>query len=406
MDRKRSLLLLAVITMVSQMAHGAERMAGATVLLEAPTARAASLGESLSAVPDDVAGFAYNPSLLDSLGTGQASFLYQAGFLDQRFGQLLMGTPIRNGGAGLSIGYFDGGSMNFLQAGKTRSVTAQRDLSIGLSGARTLGRTSVGLTMKYLSSTLLDTYSAQAVAFDMGMHTPLQRNWMIGAAIQNIGTEMKYLDSGDPLPGVARLGLSRKFSGRSTTSLITLDGRYRLNEQDFIPAVGMEVNIGPMAVRTGYVHGANHSFSVGAGFLLGMSNIDYAFGLVDDIEGQHRISVSMRFGDGRATPQTVKKPNYYVEQAMNALAKSNVPAAVPAVEAIPAAYPGPIALAPIPEEAPAARVYELKEGETLESIAQSVYGRPEEWTKIYSANWHIFLNPADIKPGQKIILPE
>lgn len=51
------------------------------------------------------------------------------------------------------------------------------------------------------------------------------------------------------------------------------------------------------------------------------------------------------------------------------------------------------------------KVYSVKKGDNLSSIAKSKYGKESQWTKIYDANKDKVKNPNLIYPGQKLIIP-
>ena len=57
----------------------------------------------------------------------------------------------------------------------------------------------------------------------------------------------------------------------------------------------------------------------------------------------------------------------------------------------------------IPEESH--KVYAVKKGDNLSSIAKRKYGKESQWTKIYEANKSTVKNPNLIYPGQKLIIP-
>lgn len=59
--------------------------------------------------------------------------------------------------------------------------------------------------------------------------------------------------------------------------------------------------------------------------------------------------------------------------------------------------------AKIPEKSH--KVYAVKKGDNLSSIAKSKYGKESQWTKIYEANKSEVKNPNLIYPGQKLIIP-
>jgi LysM repeat protein len=53
-----------------------------------------------------------------------------------------------------------------------------------------------------------------------------------------------------------------------------------------------------------------------------------------------------------------------------------------------------------------ARIYVVKAGDTLWSIAQRVYGNPLMWSHIYYANQSQIHDPNEIYPGQKFTIPQ
>lgn len=58
-----------------------------------------------------------------------------------------------------------------------------------------------------------------------------------------------------------------------------------------------------------------------------------------------------------------------------------------------------------PAQQPSRRNYVVKEGDTLESIAASVYGDAERWPDIYRANAGSLGRGGEVKPGQVLSLP-
>src|SRR5262249_17548831 len=139
-------------------------------LLTEGNARAASLGQAYTAVSDDIAGMVYNPATLTTLKASQASFLYQQGLIQDNYGQFMIGGSGKSSGIGLSVGYYNGGTIDLVNdAGVSSSVNAQKDYSLGLGLAHRLGIISGGVTLKYLRSTLAEQYSASAYAADAGL---------------------------------------------------------------------------------------------------------------------------------------------------------------------------------------------------------------------------------------------
>jgi len=283
---------------------------GGATLIASPSARASALGEAFSASSNDIAGFSYNPASLNSLLSGHASFLYHQVLEDESFGQFMIGFPLPKGSLGFSVGYYDGGELDLFDGVTRRTVAAQQDIVISLGYAQKVGTASIGLTGKYLSSELGEVAKATAFAGDLGLQFPVHPRIRFGAAVQNMGTELKFVENGDPLPLIARAGLNILIvPGPLTTSLL-LEAPYFLNEEEFQPSVGLEIGMGLLAIRTGYKWGREaESFSIGSGFLLGQISLDYAFGLVNSFETQHRVSLSTRFRGEWTKPHFVETPD-------------------------------------------------------------------------------------------------
>jgi nucleoid-associated protein YgaU len=68
---------------------------------------------------------------------------------------------------------------------------------------------------------------------------------------------------------------------------------------------------------------------------------------------------------------------------------------------------GSSSTAPMPEpEPPAQRTYTVVKGDSLSKIAKQVYGRANDWRRIYEANRDVIENPDLIYPGQILKIPE
>jgi nucleoid-associated protein YgaU len=116
-------------------------------------------------------------------------------------------------------------------------------------------------------------------------------------------------------------------------------------------------------------------------------------------------------GDPNSTAMLATNP----DRLRAAAARTNSPA--PATSAAPAtaapAAASRTAPAPTPAPAPAVekpvaritRLYVVKDGDTLESIARQYYGRPERWTTIYAANNSQLSGGRPLKPGMRLDIP-
>ena len=108
-----------------------------------------------------------------------------------------------------------------------------------------------------------------------------------------------------------------------------------------------------------------------------------------------------------------------VAQASPVSQAQAVPASASMAHVMPMEPPGPEPLeameAPFEQKAqprparmepePAATIYTVKKGDTLEKIAAKVYGDASQWRRIYKANQDKLKSPNRIYAGQKLIIP-
>jgi LysM repeat protein len=390
----KSLAVLGLLLWpVSGMAGGAS---GALTLLENSDAKYAALGEAATAAKDDIAVMNYNPAGLKTLSSGQASFLYQKGLTEDAYGRFMIGAPAGHGAMGLSIGYYNAGTLETFDGTQTREITAQQDFAIGVGMAHTFGGLNAGMNLKYLHSTLAETYTANVAAVDFGLQSAVTSRLSVGAAFQNLGNGIKYASEADPLPTNYRLGMAYALTQGHTATTLLMDIPYFTNERETRPSIGLDVALGLLSLRAGVRdNGSKNEFSVGAGFMMGRSSLDYAFGMANQLDSTHRVSLNMKFG-GAATPAFVKKP-----------ATTPTVVAMPA-EAVRRHTLGGEVVTRQAERQPVQyqrHVYVVKRGDTLASISKETYGTSANWKSIYAANKHLLDDPTKIEAGQKIVLP-
>jgi hypothetical protein len=283
-----------------------------------------ALGEAVSAGTNDISFFGYNPASLGSLQTGHASFSLQRGFSDDSFGQVMMGIPGRRGGLGLSVGYYDAGGIQLVD----RVVNAQQDITIGLGLAKKWDSFSLGITGKYLNSTLGETHSATALAADIGLTAMINSRLTLGVAAQNYGTKLKYVEAGDELPRTIRAGLSFSAPIPKAPTMLFLNSTYSANRQENQPSVGLETLLGPLAFRAGYksLHKQNE-FTLGAGFLLGQANLDYSFGMINQNDSIHWVTLAFRFSE-----TAIEHPAELVRPTADESPEENITGTIPVEE--------------------------------------------------------------------------
>lgn len=247
---------------------------------------------------DDVTAAAYNPAALASLRSAQVSLSYQSGIIDDAYGRVDAGIP----GFGVAAGYYTAGDVDLLENGVSRTVNAQSDLMMSVGMARRFGATSIGIAGKFISSQLAETDRATAWAGDAGAVFQF-RSLRLGAAVQNLGGKLTFVDDGDPLPRIARAGIEIPLRIVNLPAALRAEAPYLINDSEWRPAAGVEIRAGPMFFRAGYrTQSELEGVSLGTGFVLGGLSVDYAFGLVDDLDARQRVSVVFRFDPPERQP--------------------------------------------------------------------------------------------------------
>jgi hypothetical protein len=356
-------------------AGAADRSAGAT--LDRPSsARAAALGDALSARDNDIAAFDFNPSALSSLRETQASIFFERAAEQGGFGKIVLGVPSARGGVGVSVGYFSSGSIDVYDDDRVTSAEGQRDMTFALGASRRFANTHLGIAGKYLQSTLLETESAHAAAVDVGVQQELGARLRAGFSLLNFGSKLKFGDTGDPLARQARLGLRTTSKALVFPLGIQVESSYFLVEQKIQFGAGLEMNVGPLALRAGFKSfDHENDIGVGTGFAVGNIGLDYAFSVGVNSEAKHQLSLVMKFSG--ASPAMKKG---------GSLSRSSAPV--------------------IAQMAPAraSTVYEVKAGDTWETVAAQFLGDAKLAPMVKDANK--FAGIVDIPPpGRKILVP-
>lgn len=167
--------------------------------------------------------------------------------------------------------------------------------AVGLSYARKLERTRLGLQLKFIRQSIF-TQNASGLAADFGLVFDLAARLRLGATVRNLG-RMNRLDRRETdLPLEARCGVA--FVGRADL-LVAVEAQ-KARGDDLTLHLGGEYRAGEhLRLRTGYQSTENRSLAAGLGLVGEHWVIDYAYlpfgaGLGD----AHWVSLQLE----RATP--------------------------------------------------------------------------------------------------------
>jgi len=292
-------ILLVLLLASSLWAKGAGT-SGAIVLEQPVGARACGMAEAYTAVGGDIGVLHYNPAGLISLTRREASFTYQRGLADDNFMSLLYGQPTRIGVFGGAFSYYAAGDIELIDLdGNESTVKAEEDFLVVVGFARKfVEKLPAGINLKIVSSRLVEAESATSFAVDFGaLYEPPVEGLMLGLAMRNLGTEFKFIDEGDPPPLTISLGGAYKKAFGNQKILVSLDFPFLVYEQIVTPAVGFEFDWKEMVQgRIGYKFNSDATgLAVGMGFKYQNYLINYAFGLADNLENGHRVSLGVQF---------------------------------------------------------------------------------------------------------------
>lgn len=301
-------------------------MTGAPVLQIPMGSRAMGMGGAFTAVATDASALYYNPAGLSRLNAHEVGFSFLSGAADNTLQNIAYGGPIpfaglsQNGyaAAGASLLFAQNGTLEYNRLNPDGSLAASQSLSAGsdfvMSGgyAERVGATPLelkdgalginhymGLSGKYLRSTLAERYTATTFAADAGylVHSP-EIGTSVGLSMLNFGGKLRYIEESDPLPLTLRLGTAYQKLQRDNAMTVALDGDYTLKEKQWHVNTGFEYFWQrSYGLRLGYQwHRDAVGLTMGFGIRWrGRVLFDYAWALGSSLSDTHRFTISYRF---------------------------------------------------------------------------------------------------------------
>ncbi len=300
------ILMLLVISLISAPAFASSKVGttGAQFLKVGIGGRATAMGGVYTGVADDISALYWNPGGLGGLEQTEVIYTYNKWFQDITHHFVGGAVPTQFGVFGLGITML---GMDDLEKRTGDSITAEgtfkaQDMAVAFAYGTSLTETlMVGGSLKMLSSKI-DDESASGLAVDLGalMKTGVQ-GLNVGFAVTNLGGEYKFIDEGDPLPMMIKLGAGYKVLNDTLT--LAADVIYP-NDNDLIFGGGVEYalkfgNGGALALRTGYKTGVDSGGLSGLGAGIGISyqmfGFDFAWTPYGDLGDAIRGSLSLKF---------------------------------------------------------------------------------------------------------------
>jgi hypothetical protein len=265
--------------------------------------RPIGMGSAYAGIADDVNALYWNPGGIGQIKGTELMAMHNSwlqsinheyvGFA-QEMSPMLKGTK---GTIGIGITYLTVQDIE-KRAGDTEvadSTFGATDMAVGLAyGLEVSPGIFTGLELKFINQKI-DDKSANGIAGDLGMLYKVNEKIGVGLAVQNLGSKIKFINTGDPLPMNIKAGIGYKPIEGLT---IGLDVNVP-NDNNVNVAAGAEFNwkltnnfsIVPRAgYKTGTDLGSMSGLGAGIGFKLNGLGFDFAYVPAGDLGNTYRVS--------------------------------------------------------------------------------------------------------------------
>jgi hypothetical protein len=298
---------------------------GAEFLKIGPGARPEGMGEAFTGVADDIDAIYYNPAGLATLKSPELTGMHMDWFQSIQYEYAAFAYPMQKYGTW-------GFAITDLHTNNIDARTGDTDAPDGqfsaIEGAYWLSyanhvtdKLSLGTNAKFIRQSINST-TANAYAADGGaLYDTGWKGVRLGAAVQNIGTSVKFVNESDPLPLLFRAGASIPLRETAAPSFL----RNMLLSSDIIlprdhqagVALGGEY-VGRLrddlsySLRTGYqtlntdVTSGFSGVSMGGGLTFGRLGVDFAWVPFGDLGNTYRFGMHLKFGQSK---ENVEPPN-------------------------------------------------------------------------------------------------
>jgi len=310
MKKERLLIVLLLCLVFGSSLVLGKTVTGVAILNQGPGVRQLGMGEVATGLSDDAGAMHYNPAGIATVGNIEFNAMYHQNIVDTRNEAINFVYPLKRGmlrnkaGVGIGVVAYQGGEMEWIKLNpdesikSTEVVKAESDYQIGLCYseeiARFSGNTYAGVMVKWIQSTLVEEYRTSAVGIDMGVLHKV-KGLGLGVALQNIGTEMKFIEVGDSLPFTIRFGGSYEMKiGKIGKVVGGVDG-IKVKNEDMGCNIGGECWIGDIiGIRGGYKIKDEDKVSIGASIRYKWVQLDYGYKMMDIFDNTHQMAITLR----------------------------------------------------------------------------------------------------------------
>ncbi len=234
------------------------------------------------------------------------SFTFGAGIINQNAGNIEIYKPP----------FEDNPEVKFVK-------NLQNDLILTAVSAYRVNRIfHVGLNIRHLNTKILENYTMDATAFDLGMAVKSGK-FNLAFLLKNLGSKASYSYSNEKFPLAAVHSFGVGFFPSYFGIIFSADNENERKQTLF--RTGIEWNLpdekiyplNTLAIRGGYSQrGAKFNFSnFTFGFSMGFSSVlfEYALSPLDDVGLSHNLGLSYRFGHKTKIPESKIKERVMIE---------------------------------------------------------------------------------------------
>ena len=299
-------LLLATIFIFTPAPHIASALeSGADFLNIEMGAKPGAMGSAYTAISNDINSIYYNTAGLAFMNKREISFMHANGMMDTSYDFAAMAFPIKDFKAAFSFAKFSHGKFDTRSADRSSAGNFDAsDMVMSFALARKLADSSgIGMGIKFLSSTIAN-YSANALAFDMGINHRVntQMPLAFGVSVRNLGYGMKFINEREHLPLSVNAGVA---IGIMSAVNLSMDIKRMVYDKKTFLSFGTEYNVlGGLSLRGGYssmaLSGDDQDITGGISGGIGLKTahnmtVDYSFTPMGEFETVNKLSLSYNF---------------------------------------------------------------------------------------------------------------
>jgi len=317
---KKIFMMILILLLSSILFAGEPGSKAMTFLNIAPNPRVAALGESFTALADDVSAVYWNPAGISKLSDIEIAGNMNLYLESISYYNLQFAKPFGFGTLGVNIAMLSYGTIDKYENGSLIGSISPSDILFSAAYSKKLNDYMlIGANLKFISESLSDVYSGSGFGIDVGFLynnpfaakqsflTPLN----LGLVVQNLGVGPTFDKESNGLPLNIKFGLAYKYTFyRAVANLKVINFMLDCN----VPTdAGLGIRYGTeawwynlanglmdAAVRVGFRYptdlGILSSMTFGAGIKMFNIQLDYALINYGDLGYTHRIGLLYRFG--------------------------------------------------------------------------------------------------------------